>query len=166
MRLLRAALPHIRMTRATPAARQAPCDQAPTSGPRLVLPPTPSTYHASAEPTVRHQLPTTTWRPAGAHATLRATPWSRGTWDDPLPIASATSSRLVACTGTGPTIPSAAHTTAWITVRADAPQQCPECGQVFKLTQRHDGDDGGDDDGGDGSNERSRRQRSHRHGLY
>lgn len=61
-------------------------------------------------------------------------PWPCGTWDDPVPITSVTSSRAVACCG--PPDGKHSHATVWIKVTEAHPVQCPTCRQVFKLSRR------------------------------
>lgn len=65
----------------------------------------------------------------------------RGTWDDPIPIASAigATERLVACSGRHA---ARHHPTLYMVVKAGEPRACehPDCGQVFKLTDRLDRD--------------------------
>lgn len=67
-----------------------------------------------------------------AHA--HASPWPCGTWDDPVPITSVTSSRVVACCGKLDA--DRPHPTVWVTVTEAHPAQCPTCHQVFKLIHR------------------------------
>lgn len=61
-------------------------------------------------------------------------PWPSGTWDDPVPITSVTSSRAVACCG--PPDGKRPHATVWVNVTETRPVQCPTCRQVFKLSRR------------------------------
>lgn len=61
-------------------------------------------------------------------------PWPSGTWDDPVPITSVTSSRAVACCG--PPDGKRPHATVWVNVTETHPVQCPTCRQVFKLSRR------------------------------
>lgn len=65
---------------------------------------------------------------------LPLSPWPRGTWDDPVPITSVTSSRAVACCG--PPDGLRPHATVWVNVTEAHPVQCPTCRQVFKLSRR------------------------------
>lgn len=164
MRLLRAALPHLRMTRAnasgatpstpsttttttatTPAATTT---IAPTTGMgagveksmtqvQAILPPTAG---RACEGSETGALFGVTWHPTGDRGSPVEALWPRGTWDDPVPITSSTHERVVACTGVSPAAAAAAgvlHPTTWITVGTGRPCQCPDCGQVFKLERRN-----------------------------
>lgn len=72
--------------------------------------------------------PAMSWTDAGV-------PWRAGwgTVDNPVPIASACDSRVVACAG-GPS--REPHDLQWIVVHKGELRHCPECAQVFALAPR------------------------------